>query len=55
MRVPQDISNHQPTPTFECGLCHKDKHAGEIDFYSGRVKALGLPEITGLPVAGVAP
>lgn len=44
-RGPQAISTHQPTPTFECGLCHKDKHAGEIDFYSGRVKALGLPEI----------
>ncbi|MEK7388345.1 MAG: cytochrome c3 family protein [Elusimicrobiota bacterium] len=42
---PQPISAHLPSPSFDCGLCHKDKHAGEIDFYSGRVKALGLPEI----------
>ncbi len=44
-RGPQAVSTHQPDPTFECGLCHKDKHEGEIDFYSGRVRALGLPEI----------
>lgn len=38
-------TSHPPTLTFDCALCHTDKHAGQLELYSGNVKALGLPEI----------
>lgn len=42
---PQAPVSHPPTLTFDCALCHTDKHAGQLELYSGNVKALGLPEI----------
>ncbi|MBI3563803.1 MAG: hypothetical protein HY079_01245 [Elusimicrobia bacterium] len=38
-------ASHPPTLNFDCSLCHKDKHTGQLELYSGQAKALGLPEI----------
>lgn len=34
-----------PTMNFDCGFCHQDKHAGQLEMYSGKVTSLGLPEM----------
>ncbi|HBL17209.1 MAG: hypothetical protein A2X36_12810 [Elusimicrobia bacterium GWA2_69_24] len=31
--------------TFECSYCHQGKHAGQLEMYSGKAAALGLPEM----------
>ena len=36
---------HPPTLAFECSYCHQDKHAGQLEMYSGKVASLGLPEM----------
>ncbi len=36
---------HVPALTFDCSFCHEDKHGGQLEMYSGKVAALGLPEI----------
>ncbi|MBI3564195.1 MAG: NapC/NirT family cytochrome c, partial [Elusimicrobia bacterium] len=44
-KVVEVPASHPPTLNFDCSLCHTDKHAGQLELYSGRAKALGLPEI----------
>jgi len=37
---------HLGVMTFECNLCHQNKHTGQLEMYSGRgLKDLGLPEM----------
>lgn len=38
-------AGHPPTLAFDCALCHQDKHAGQLEMYSGKVASLGLPEM----------
>ncbi len=39
------LKGHPPAVAFNCAFCHKDKHAGQLEMYAGKVSALGLPEI----------
>ena len=36
---------HPPTLAFDCSFCHENKHVGQLEMYSGKVSALGLPEM----------
>ncbi len=38
-------SGHAPELSFDCAYCHKGKHAGQLEMYSGKVQPLGLPEM----------
>ncbi|MBI4051978.1 MAG: hypothetical protein HY400_05690, partial [Elusimicrobia bacterium] len=39
------VSGRSPTLTFDCSYCHQNKHTGQLEMYSGKVSALGLPEM----------
>ena len=39
------LEDHSPVLTFECSFCHQGKHGGQLEIYSGKVAALGLPEM----------
>lgn len=38
-------SGHPPELSFDCSYCHKGKHAGQLEMYSGRARSLGLPQM----------
>ena len=38
-------AGHVPTLMFDCSYCHENKHAGQLEMYTGKVAPLGLPEI----------
>lgn len=38
-------AGHTPTLAFECAFCHKDKHFGQREMYTGVTRGLGLPEM----------
>lgn len=37
--------DHAATLAFDCSYCHQGKHRGQLEMYTGRVQALGLPEM----------
>lgn len=39
------VPPHPPTLAFDCAFCHQNKHAGQLEMYSGKVAGIGLPEI----------
>lgn len=38
-------NGHAPSLRFECGMCHSGTHGGQIEMYSGKAGAIGLPEM----------
>ncbi|MDO8644885.1 MAG: NapC/NirT family cytochrome c, partial [bacterium] len=38
-------ATHLPSLNFDCSFCHENKHAGQLEMYSGKVSSLGLPDM----------